>query len=97
MTKDEEIQDIAKALEGSLGILRDFNAKYPVDPEKAWQRRLLAERDSLKIKYDKLDEFLEDCEAWSDEPIDDDTQLLFEQHTIMAAYGNILDRRIARI
>lgn len=95
-SKDAEIQEVAKALTASLDLMRAFNEKHPLDEEKAWQRRLMNERGALRIKYEKLDEFLEECEASADS-IDDGMKLLFAQRTAMATYGAILDRRIELI
>lgn len=60
-----------------------------------WQDRLAQERSELAERHNKLDRFLDTdkFELLAAE----DSELLLEQHAVMALYLTILDKRIARL
>lgn len=58
-----------------------------------WQERVVEERDALKIKFDRLVQFIEEGMKGAEGY---DRNLLDQQRAHMRAYLNILDARIER-
>lgn len=61
-----------------------------------WQQRVVAERDELKTRFDKLCEFLSKLAIEFKVEKQDDVSLLCDQRDAMRAYLTALNKRIAR-
>lgn len=61
-----------------------------------WQQRVVAERDELKTRFDKLCAFLGTLTIAFKVQKQDDVSLLCDQRDAMRAYLTVLNKRIAR-